>query len=176
MGAIRAISGALIILCMWGCSIQERASRKVTWVDRKHPITLVRWCADNVPFRGDTALIPGRPIIIPGVIKYVDCDSVPDTDVGKSVAVPCPPSMHVVDTLRITVLDSSANKIWRHREDSMRYVIITKEHEIARAKGAKNTMTWVAVAAGIVALIMGVLLGVFIRFKIPSIRNIIKSK
>lgn len=172
MGAIRALSGILIVLCVWGCSIQERAAKRVSWVDRKHPITLVRWCADNVPFRGDTALIPGRPIIIPGVIKYVDCDSIPDTDStsgdsGRKVAVPCPPSTRTVDTFRVTVIDSSAYKIWRHQKDSLRYVIIGNEHDIARAKGSRSSMIWVAVFAGITALILGVVVGFLIRTKSP---------
>lgn len=167
MGAIRALSGVLIVLCVYGCSIQERAAKRVSWTERKHPITLVHWCADNVPFRGDTALIPGRPIIIPGVIKYVDCDSARGAgDSTGTVAVPCPPSTRTVDTFRVTVIDSSANRIWRHREDSLRYVVIGKDHEIARAKGAKSTMTWVSIIAGVVALVMGVLVGLLIRFKL----------
>lgn len=160
MGAIRAISGVLILTLITSCSVQKRAGKRVKWVDEKHPITLVRWCSDNVPVRADTVLIPGKEIVIPGTVVEVDCDTVTDTVYkDRVVQVACPPSTARTDTAYITKVDSAAIMVIRHEKDSMQAQIIAVSNDLNRAKGAKNTFMWIAIVSGVLLVVMAYLWG-----------------
>lgn len=160
MGIIRTISGVLILILIASCSVQKRAIKRVKWVDERHPVTLARWCADNVPVRADTVLIPGKEIVIPGTVVEVDCDTVTDTVYkDRVVKVACPPSTVRTDTAYITKVDSAALMVIRYEKDSMQAQIISIENDLNRAKGAKNTFMWIAIVAGSLLVVMAYLWG-----------------
>lgn len=160
MAAIWRISSVLILLLIASCSVQKRAIKRVKWVDDRHPITLVRWCADNVPVRADTVLIPGKEIVMPGVVVEVDCDTVTDTVYkDRVVKVTCPPSMVRTDTAYITKVDSAAIVVIRHEKDSVQAQVISIENDLNRANGAKNTWMWLAIAAGSLLVVMAYMWG-----------------
>lgn len=160
MAIVWRISCVLTLLIISGCSVQKRAIKRVNWVDDRHPITLVRWCADNVPVRADTVLIPGREIVIPGTVVEVDCDTVTETVYNdRVVQVPCPPSTVRTDTAYITKVDSAAIMVIRHEKDSMQAQMIAVVNDLNRAKGAKSTWMWFAIVAGALLIAMAYLWG-----------------
>lgn len=160
MAIVWRISSIVILLLTAGCSVQKRAIKRVKWVDDRHPITLVRWCADNVPVRADTVLIPGKEVVIPGTVVEVDCDTVTDTVYkDRVVQVACPPSTVRTDTAYITKVDSAAIMVIRHEKDSIQAQIVAVENDLNRAKGAKSTWMWIAIVAGGLLVVLAYLWG-----------------
>src|SRR5690606_2038642 len=133
----------------------------------RSPITLVRWCASNVPVRADTVLIPGKEITTPGTVIQVDCDTISEVEYkDRVVSIPCPPSTNRVDTFRVTAIDSSQVVIARHISDSLRYELTLKERDLSRSAGAKNTWMWIAISIGALVVIMGFVWGYSLKSKI----------
>jgi hypothetical protein len=181
------IVGLIIMLC--SCGTTQR--KFVAYAD-KHPDELTRLCGLRVPVKVQTKTdikrIPGKPIKVPGPVRYVtaDCDSARKAGV-KVVRVPVPTYLQV-DTVAITseierentaaidvmkqqnAKDLAAAQEKLSAADKSR---MQTEVELENSNKRKNQFMWAAIA-GWVIILGGAALKIFAG-KIKGIGGLFKK-
>lgn len=137
-----------------GCNTERQAIKKISSISARANAAARKACTTLFPPEvtviHDTAtktvveLRKGDPVT---VYSYIDCDSAKKTGVKR---VPCPPSVHTVDTLFVTTtITNNITKtvLNREKEKVLQAELDKKTQECEKMEDGRNTWRWIGLAA-----------------------------